>query len=225
MATLDQPLLQGHVASVTSCVFSPNSGWLATISKRPGKIDINFPPQFGPIIIWDTHAQTNFLVKPDGIQEVNSFGFSHDSEHFAFVIGDMVQIWSVRSRSKLPSPSSTHIYSIAWSPHDSILACGLEKGQIMMWSMNTFSYVNQLRLPFTNGSHSTHSRCKLTFSPDGRWLLWQQTRPRRNPPPAFLWEVASDSFSSTQRLPSGCRWMSWDPASQRLLGCREDGDG
>jgi WD40 repeat protein len=139
---------------------------------------INYFPNGQSILVGTSSNQLTFLnndlqiIGNPLIDSENEFGpdqviISADGKFIAALYDKQIIIWDAQTHQKIGKPLSageSHIYSIAFSPNNKLLAAGTIDGTIVLWDRETFQKLGE---PISVHESDINS---ISFSPDSKTI-------------------------------------------------------
>ncbi len=143
--------LEGHIGSVRSVAFSPDSTMLASGS------------QDSTIKLWDVATKENIATLRH-THRVRSVAFSPNSKTLASGAYDgTVRLWDIATKENIATfEEHTRSVQVAFSPDSTMLASGSQDSTIKLWDVATKENITTLR--------HTHRVRSVAFSPDSKTL-------------------------------------------------------
>jgi WD40 repeat protein/serine/threonine protein kinase len=176
--------LPGHDLVVTSAVFSPDGGRIASASGNPARV----PPQSGDVKVWDAATGRELFSFRPPIGCVTGVAFSPDGRQLALAsTGKLVQLCDAATGQEVRTLKGHQdfVYCAAFSPDGRHLASGDTGGITILWDPATGQPVRTLL------AHAD-AIFGLAFSPDGARLATASLDLRvRFRGEVRVWDVAS----------------------------------
>lgn len=185
--------LVGHVQTVSSLAFSPNSKTLAS-----GSWDRT-------VRLWDTKTGAHLRTLTGHTGRVHTVAFSPNGRTLASSGADkIVRLWDPRKGTHKQDlvGHTAEVYSVAFSPDDKTLASGGWDATIRLWDPSKGTLKQTLR-------RRTDRFSSVAFSPDGQVLVSVSGRdirlwdPSKGMHKKDLTERHTDSISSISISPNG----------------------